>query len=117
VAINLAFAGIPVADYAAALPWYERLFGRPPDVIVSDTEAMWQVTTAAWVYVVRDAERAGRALLTLLVDDLDEHLAALAAGGFVSGPVQVFPGGARKAVLVDPEGNSIGFGAVPRTAD
>jgi hypothetical protein len=22
------FAGIPVADYAAALPWYERFFGR-----------------------------------------------------------------------------------------
>lgn len=24
------FAGIPVADYAAALKWYERLLGSPP---------------------------------------------------------------------------------------
>jgi hypothetical protein len=24
------FAGIPVTDYAAALPWYERLFGLTP---------------------------------------------------------------------------------------
>jgi hypothetical protein len=24
------FAGIPVADYPAALKWYERLLGSPP---------------------------------------------------------------------------------------
>jgi hypothetical protein len=24
------FAGIPVSDYAAALAWYERLFGAVP---------------------------------------------------------------------------------------
>ena len=27
------FAGIPVADYAAARPWYERLAGRAPDMV------------------------------------------------------------------------------------
>ncbi len=46
------FAGIAVADYEKALAWYARLFGRSPDVIVTDTEAMWQVREAGWVYVV-----------------------------------------------------------------
>jgi len=33
VAINHVFAGIAVAHYDAALAWYERLLGWPPDVI------------------------------------------------------------------------------------
>ena len=35
------FAGIPVADYAAALRWYERLLGAPPTFFPHDTEAVW----------------------------------------------------------------------------
>jgi hypothetical protein len=34
------FAGIPVADYAAALAWYERLLGFPPSFFPTDTEAV-----------------------------------------------------------------------------
>jgi len=36
------FAGIPVADYAAALTWYERLLGSPPAFFPHDTEAVWE---------------------------------------------------------------------------
>ena len=61
------FAGIPVADYAAARPWYERLAGRAPDMVPHDHEAVWQLTDTGWLYIVEDAERAGRALVTLLV--------------------------------------------------
>jgi catechol 2,3-dioxygenase-like lactoylglutathione lyase family enzyme len=78
LAISHVFAGIPVADYDAALAWYERLLGRPPDVIVRDNEAMWQVTDTGWIYVVGDTNCAGNALLTLLVDDVEDHVAALA---------------------------------------
>ena len=35
----------------------------------------------AWVYVVEDSERAGRGLLTVIVDDLDAQLAGLAQRG------------------------------------
>jgi hypothetical protein len=35
------FAGISVAGYAAALPWYERLLGSPPAFFPHDTEAVW----------------------------------------------------------------------------
>ena len=37
------FAGIPVADYAAALEWYERLLGSPPTFFPHDTEAVWEL--------------------------------------------------------------------------
>ena len=78
MAITHVFAGIPVADYDSALAWYERLLGRPPDVIVTDKEAMWQVADTRWIYVVGDTKRAGNALFTLLVDNLEDHVAELA---------------------------------------
>jgi predicted enzyme related to lactoylglutathione lyase len=108
------FAGVPVADYAAGLAWYERLFGRPADIVVHETEAMWQVAEAGWVYVVGDGARAGNGLVTLIVDDLEAHLAAIAGRGIEFGAIETMGGGARKAVAADPEGNTIGYGDVPR---
>ena len=107
MASNHVFAGIAVADYDAALAWYERLLGRPADVIVTENEAMWQVAEAGWVYVVGDATRAGYALLTLLVDDLEHQVAALAQRGLATGAIETVPGVVRKAVLIAPEGNRI----------
>jgi predicted enzyme related to lactoylglutathione lyase len=104
------FAGIPVADYTAARAWYERLFGCEPDMLPHDTEAVWRVTEHGWVYVVEDAERAGRALVTVLVDDLDAHVAALASRGLDTDPIDTVPGKVRKAEIADPEGNRITFG-------
>jgi predicted enzyme related to lactoylglutathione lyase len=107
--INHLFAGMAVTDYEAALAWYQRLFGRPPDVIVTDHEAMWQIA-AAWVYVVRDPARAGSALLTLLVDNLAAQVAELGERGLATSPIETVPGLYRKAVLSDPAGNTISFG-------
>jgi len=117
LAINHVFAGIPVADYDAALAWYERLLGRPPDVIVTENEAMWQVADTAWIYVVGDTKRAGHALLTLLVDDLEDQVAALADRGLAPGAIDTVPGVVRKAVIIDPEGNGITLGEDLSTGD
>ena len=108
--MNHVFAGIPVADLASGLAWYERLLGRPPDMRPHDQEACWQLTESAWVYVVRDPERAGKALLTLLVDDIDAQLAELAERGIEAGAVEELPGRVRRTTITDPEGNSIQFG-------
>jgi predicted enzyme related to lactoylglutathione lyase len=99
-----------VADYEAALPWYERLFGGPADFFPHSTEAVWRAAGNGWVYVVEDPERAGRALLTLLVDDLDEQLAGLAERGLEPGPIDTLPGKVRRAAIADPDGNRISFG-------
>jgi hypothetical protein len=110
MAITELFAGIPVADYRSMLPWYERLIGTPPDFFPHDSEAVWHVTEHAWIYLVADAERAGKALLTILVDDLEAQVALLAARGLPVGPIEVMAGAARKVTISDPEGNRITFG-------
>jgi hypothetical protein len=47
------FAGIPVADYAAALHWYERLLGSPPTFLSHATEAVWELAAHRYVYSVQ----------------------------------------------------------------
>lgn len=106
-----AFAGIPVADYPRAIAWYGALFGRRPDVVVKeDAEAMWRVTPTAWVYVVRDLTRAGKALVTILLSDLDGYLAGIAARGTTSPEIETAPGIFRRAAFVNAEGNTLTFG-------
>jgi hypothetical protein len=93
------------------------ILGRLPDVIVTDNEAMWQVADRGWIYVVGDTNRAGNALLTLLVDDLEDHVAELAERGLATGAIDTVPGVVRKAVIIDPEGNRITFGEDLSTDD
>jgi catechol 2,3-dioxygenase-like lactoylglutathione lyase family enzyme len=102
--ITHAFAGIAAADYPALRDWYERLFGREPDLVPHDREVAWRLTETGWIYVVEDPERAGLGLLTLLVDDLDAHGEELRERGFEPQEVE---DGVRKLELVDPEGNRV----------
>ncbi len=100
------FAGIPVSDREAAISFYGRLLG-PPTMFPNDDEAAWQVTESGWLYVVRDAENAGRGLVTLLVDDLGGQLAALTAQGVETRPGLEVPGAVRSVWVVDPDRNRI----------
>ena len=115
--ITHVFAGIAVADYDSALAWYKRFFGRSPDVIVTENKSMWQVADTAWIYVAGDANRAGKALLTLLVDDLEDHVAELGERGLETSAIDTVPGLYRKAVMTDPEGNMISLGEDLSTGD
>jgi len=108
--INVLFAGVPVAELHAALAWYERLLGGPPDLVPNESERVWRLTDGGWVYVVEDSERAGRGLLTLIVDDLDVHLAELGGRGIDAGEIEAISETTRKAVIVDPDGNRITLG-------
>ena len=110
MSVNDVFAGAPVADYQAALVWYLRFFGRPPDFFPNDNEAVWQLGEHAWIYVVGDAARAGHGLLTLLVDDVDQQLAELKERGIETGKIDTIPGAVRKLEVTDPDGNRITFG-------
>jgi catechol 2,3-dioxygenase-like lactoylglutathione lyase family enzyme len=113
MAITEFFAGVAVADFKAMLAWYERLFGQAPDFFPHESEAVWRVTDHAWVYVVADAERAGGALLTILVDDLDAVVAAMGDRGLEPTKRETYSNGVRKITYHDPDGNEIGFGGVP----
>ena len=71
------FAGIPVTDYAAALAWYERLFGSPPSFIPTDTEAVWELAEHRFVFIEQRPEHAGHARHLVFVDDLDALVAQI----------------------------------------
>ena len=107
------FAGIPVDDYAAALAWYERLFGAPPAFFPTDTEAVWDLAEHRSVYVERQPEHAGHAMLTVLVDDLDTRVAAIAKRGIEPAKRETYDNGVRKITYRDADGNEIGFGGAP----
>ncbi|MFF0746339.1 VOC family protein [Streptomyces sp. NPDC004111] len=106
------FAGIPVTDYAAALSWYQRFFGREPSLLPHDTEAVWEVAEHRYVYIVEDPERAGNALVLSFVDDLDERVAAVARRGIEPAKREVF-GDVHKVIYRDEDGNEISLGGTP----
>jgi catechol 2,3-dioxygenase-like lactoylglutathione lyase family enzyme len=108
------FAGLPVDDYTAALAWYEKLFGAPPSSFPHDTEAVWELAEHRLVYVVQRPEHAGHAMLTVMVEDLGSLVAEIARRGLEPVRQEAYPNGVRKITYADPDGNEIGFGAVPR---
>ncbi|MCU1449436.1 MAG: glyoxalase [Acidimicrobiales bacterium] len=105
--INYVFPGLAVADRDAAAAWYERFFGRPPDIIPNEAEVMWQLNDGASLYVIANPERAGRGTLALAVDSMERHLKDLASRGIEAGPIEEIPGAGRKSVVVDPDGNML----------
>ena len=108
------FAGIPVNDYAAALAWYERLPGSPPSVCPHDTEAVWEVAEHRLVFIVQQPEHAGHAMHTIIVDDLGAVVAGIAQRGLEPAKRETYSNGVRKVTYIDPDGNEIGFGGLPR---
>jgi predicted enzyme related to lactoylglutathione lyase len=114
--IEVLFAGVPVADFDAAVAWYARLFGRSADIVVKDDEVMWRIADAAWLYVVGDDQRAGHALVALSVPDLDQALAGIRSRGITSGPIEIVGEASRKASFTDIEGNTLSFIEVARSA-
>ncbi|GAB1817533.1 VOC family protein [Herbidospora sp. RD11066] len=107
------FAGIPVSDLAVALDWYERLLGSPPEFFPNDVEAVWGLGEHRYVYIELLPERAGHALNTVFVSDLDTVLAGIAERGLEPAQQETYSNGVRKVTYRDPDGNEIGFGGGP----
>ncbi|HEX3293721.1 MAG TPA: VOC family protein [Solirubrobacterales bacterium] len=112
MAIDVLFAGVPVAELGPAIDWWERFLGRPPDMTPNQSERTWQLTDDGWIYVVEDRERAGNGLTTLIVDDLDARIAELNESGIETGNVERLNENTRTLMLADPDGNRIQLGEV-----
>ncbi|HEX4484352.1 MAG TPA: VOC family protein [Solirubrobacteraceae bacterium] len=110
MALTHVFGGVPVRDRAAAVSWYTQLVGHPPDLSPNDEEAAWRLTETGWLYVVVDAERAGTALHTLLVDDLDAFVAGLSERGIEAEPIESLGDAVRRTLVTDPDGNRLNVG-------
>jgi hypothetical protein len=74
------FAGIRVRELAAARAWYERLLGEP-SFFPNEREAVWALADERSVYIEENPQRAGGALITVWVDDLDAVVAEIASRG------------------------------------
>ena len=107
------FAGLRVRDFAAARPWYERLFGEP-SFHPHATEAVWTLADDRSVYVVEHPDGAGQSVVTVFLDDLDAHLAEVGTRGLEPDEIETYDNGVRKAIFRDPDGNEVGFGGAPR---
>jgi catechol 2,3-dioxygenase-like lactoylglutathione lyase family enzyme len=107
------FAGCRVSDFAAARTWYERLLGSEPSFLPHATEAVWELAEHRWLFIVEDAEQAGRAIHAIFAGDVDARVAEIAARGLEPDERVTYPGKARKAIYRDPDGNEIGFGGAP----
>ena len=109
MAIEVAFIGVAVSNCHSALAWYERLMGRQPDMTPNDNEAAWQLSEKGWLYLIGNAQRAGKALLTLIVDDLEGHISEFNKQGisfeFVEEDSKIY----RRVAVTDPEGNTFNF--------
>ena len=112
MAVDL-FAGIPVRDFVTARAWYERLLGAPPSFLPHDTEAVWEIAEHRSLYVVEDPGRAGHAVLTIFVDDLDAWVGGIASRGVEPALRETYDNGVRKITFRDEDGNEIGFGGAP----
>ncbi len=107
--MEVLFASVPVADLQLAIGWYEQLFGRSADIVPNENEVMWRVAGNGWLYVIEDEARAGRTVVTISVNDLDQFVADLAARGIGAGPIEAVGDSGRKAVVVDSDGNVISW--------
>jgi catechol 2,3-dioxygenase-like lactoylglutathione lyase family enzyme len=106
------FAGLRVRDFQTARGWYERLLGEPT-FFPHPTEAVWTLAEGGSLYVVEHPEGAGKSVATLLVDDLDARIRAIAARGLEPDELETYANGTRKAIYRDPDGNEVGFGGAP----
>jgi len=107
------FAGIPVADYAASLSWYEQLLGSEPTFFPHDTEAVWELAEHRYVYIVLLPQHAGHAMHTIFTDNLDALVERIADRGLDPVERETYSNGMRKITYRDPDGNEIGFGGAP----
>ena len=104
---DLLFSGVPVSDFEVAQAWYRNFFGRAEDVVAHSEEVLWRVSDGGWLYIVRDAARAGKGLVAMAVPDIELATMALDSRGIATGPIRPEGDIARRAVVLDPDGNSI----------
>jgi catechol 2,3-dioxygenase-like lactoylglutathione lyase family enzyme len=106
--VNRVLAAIAVADVDSAVRWYERLLGRPADALPMEGLAEWHFPQSGAIQLVEDADRAGRSLLTLGVDDLNRELLTLRERGLDPGSMDdTTSDKVLFATLTDPDGNAI----------
>lgn len=106
--IRNALASLAVTDLESALPWYERLLGRPADSRPMAEVAEWKFEGGGWLQVYQRPKRAGLGSVTLAVTDMDEQERYLQQCGITIGEQSAGPT-LKTLMITDPAGNHIAF--------
>lgn len=103
-----ALASVAVKDLTAAVRWYEKVLGKPPDSRPMPEVAEWKFERGGWLQVYELPARAGSGSVTLAVSSIDDQAAQLGKLGIDSG--QRSSGDKVKTLMItDPDGNHIAF--------
>jgi predicted enzyme related to lactoylglutathione lyase len=106
--IENALASVAVKDLRAAVAWYERLFGRPPDSRPMPEVAEWRFPRGGWLQVYALPARAGNGSCTLAVSDIDDVTARVRGLG-VDTSQRPANDKVKTLMITDPDGNHIAF--------
>lgn len=111
--IQTIFAVVCVSDMDRSESWYSRLFGRGPDARPMDGLVQWHSDQGAGLQLVRDADKAGASLVTIVTPTMAVAREQLTAGGLqlepdVEGDFGII------AQISDPDGNRITLAEPPR---
>jgi len=88
MSIATIFAHVSCADLATSLPWYQKLFGKPPVRQPMQGLAEWQFTDSAEVQLHEEKVHAGHSTLTLGVLPMEPERQRLLAAGLNPGPIE-----------------------------
>ncbi|WP_457299288.1 VOC family protein [Phyllobacterium sp. P5_D12] len=103
-------AGVAVKDLSDSGPWYERLFGRPPDMRPMNGLLEWEFEKGGWLQVFEVKRGAGGSFVTLVETSVDDRIEDLKAKGIEIVSTSGADGDAVKtAIIKDPDGNQIVF--------
>lgn len=86
--IETIFANISCSSLEKTLPWYEKLFGKPPTRLPMPGLAEWQHSDSAELQLHENKTNAGRSTLTLGVLPMEPEHRRLADAGLNPGPIE-----------------------------
>ena len=105
--VEVAFIGVPVSELATGRAFFERLLGRPPDVVVNADEVMWRLadrpgsTSSSIRRGPGTPWRRSRSAIST------PPWPSSSGRGVSAASVEQVGDAARKATVHDPDGNSI----------
>jgi hypothetical protein len=103
-----ALASVAVKDLRAAVKWYEKVLGKPPDSRPMAEVAEWKFERGGWLQVYQLPERAGSGSFTLAVSNLDDQ-AELLTDLDIDTSQRSSGDQVKTLMITDPDGNHIAF--------
>jgi hypothetical protein len=106
--IRNALASVAVKELNAAVDWYGRVLGKPPDSRPMPEVAEWKFERGGWLQVYQLPERAGSGSFTLAVSSIGEQVAELDKLG-IDTSQRISSDRVKTLMITDPDGNHIAF--------